>query len=180
MSAGSIIGIIAGIATAISVLIGIGIWIGRRQSFEKTTGKAIDRIDTSVVKINENIGNIKVNVAVLATGKTVDISQSPMRLNNFGKSISEEVGGKEWAKGIANEHIHKFQKAQPYDIQRFAFGFAQNFDPSEEMLTNMKTVAWEKGIPIELILRVLSLDLRDAMLDLLGMNPPEEPPERIQ
>ena len=98
MDAISIIGICAGLTAIATLLVSIGIWIGKRHSFENVTGKAIDRIDISVEKINESIGNIKTNVAVIATGKPVDISQSPTYLNDLGKSISKEMGGKEWAK----------------------------------------------------------------------------------
>lgn len=178
MNAISIIGICVGVCTLIGVMIKIGKWIQKRHSFEEVTGKAIDRIDTSVEKINENISNIKTNVAVLAAGKSVDISQSPTYLNDLGKSISEEIKGKEWAKSIANRHIKEFENVQPYDVQGFAFRYVQKeFKPSEEMLARMKNSAWENGIPIDLILRVLSLELRDAMLDLLGMEAPEEHPE---
>lgn len=94
--------LLAAIVSIAVVLVTVGIWVGKRNSFEKTTDKAIHRIDSSVEKINENIGNINVNLAILTSRKPVDESQSPTRLNEFGESISKEVRGKEWAKGIAS------------------------------------------------------------------------------
>ena len=106
------------------------------------------------------------------------MSQNPTYLNDLGKSISKEIKGKEWAEGIANKHVKEFQEAQSHDVQGFAFRYVQKeFIPSEEMLSRMKISAWNNGIPIDSVLRVLSLELRDAMLDLLGMGAPEEPPE---
>lgn len=55
-----------------------------------------------------------------------------------------------------------------------------DFNYSDEMIARMKKSAWESGIPIELILRVLSYELRDALLDLLGMGHPEDPPNHVR
>lgn len=170
------IGTLAAVISIMAFLVGVGIWIGRRQSFEKTTGKAIDRIDTSVEKINDSIGSIKVNVAVLASGKSVDTTASPLRLTEFGKSIYDAVGGKNWARAEANLYTDQFGGKQPYDVQKFAFGHVYEFQPSEEMSAKMKDYAYENGIAIDLVLRVLAIDLRDAMLDNLGMDPPENGP----
>lgn len=40
----------------------------------------------------------------------------------------------------------------------------------------MKQSARENGVPIEIIIRVLAYELRDALLILLGMDPPEDHP----
>lgn len=168
--------LLAGIVSIVAASVTVGIWVGKRSSFEKTTDKAIHRIDASVEKINENIGSMNVNVAILTSRKPVDESQSPTRLNEFDESISKEVRGKEWAKGIASQYVDQLEKSEPYDVQQFGYRHAQQFEPSQEMLAKMKKSAWENGIPIDLIRRVLALELRDALLEILGMEFPEESP----
>lgn len=161
---------------AAGVIFSVGTWVGSMNSFKKTAKGAIGRIDKAIEKINERIGSIKVNVAVLASGKTVDASQSPIRLNEFGESISQEILGKQWAKVEATKYVEQFRGQQPYDVQKFAFGHVYQFQPPDEMGAKMKNCAYENGISIDLVLRVLAIDLRDAMLDVLGMEPPENGP----
>lgn len=139
----------------------------------------VDGLKSDVDGLKSNVGVLNSSVAILVS-KKVDESQSPTRLNNLGKSISKEIQGKEWAKDVAAQNIEQHRGKQPYDIQKFAFTHAFGFDYSKEMTEQMKQSAWENGVPIEIIIRVLSFELRDALLDLLEMDPPEDHPGNVQ
>lgn len=139
----------------------------------------VDGLKSDVDGLKSNVGVLNSSVAILVS-KKVDESQSPTRLNNLGKSISKEIQGKEWAKDVAAQNIEQHRGKQPYDIQKFAFTHAFSFDYSKEMTEQMKQSAWENGVPIEIIIRVLSFELRDALLDLLEMDPPEDHPGNVQ
>ena len=139
----------------------------------------VDGLKSNVDGLESNVGVLNSSVAILVS-KKVDESQSPTRLNNLGKSISKEIQGKEWAKDVTAQNIEQHRGKQPYDIQKFAFTHAFSFDYSKGMTEQMKQSAWENCVPIEIIIRVLSFELRDALLDLLEMDPPEDHPGNIQ
>lgn len=102
---GIVVAICVGVIGIVTVLAKIFKWVGRREYFEEITDKAIDRIDTSldvikdnvneinssVAVLNDSVNNIKSSLAVLVSDKNVERSQSPTLLNDFGKSISKEV-----------------------------------------------------------------------------------------
>ena len=120
---GIVVAICVGVIGIVTVLAKIFKWGGRREYFEEITDKAIDRIDTSldvikdnvneinssVAVLNDSVNNIKSSVAVLVSDKNVERSQSPTLLNDFGKSISKEVGGKEWAIDIAKQNVDRLK-----------------------------------------------------------------------
>ena len=133
-------------------------------------------LKSSVAGLESSVAGLKSSVAVLVSQKPVEKTQSPTRLNDLGKSISKEIQGKEWAKDVAKQNVEQQRGKQPYDVQKFAFEHAYHFNYSQEITERMKQSAWENGVPIEIISRVLSLELRDALLDLLGMGPPEDHP----
>ena len=133
-------------------------------------------LTSSVTGLTSSVAGLTSSVSVLVSQKTVEKTQSPTRLNDLGKSIFKEIQGKEWAKNVANQNVEQQRGKQPYDIQKFAFEHTYNFSYSKEMTKIMKQSAYENGVPIEIIFRVLSFELRDALLDLLDMDPPEDHP----
>ena len=146
------------------------------REFMDEVKKDIQNIKSNVAELTSSVAGLTSSVSVLVSQKTVEKTQSPTRLNDLGKSIFKEIQGKEWAKNVANQNVEQQRGKQPYDIQKFAFEHTYNFSYSKEMTKIMKQSAYENGVPIEIIFRVLSFELRDALLDLLDMDPPEDHP----
>ena len=195
LTTGDITGIIVAIFVGVGILITLGTLLFKfatwranvktdRSTFKEfmeevktdrsTFKEFMEEVKENFVNIKNSIAALRENMAVLASTKRVDLNQSPTHLNDFGKSISQEIQGKEWAKEIAKLNAGQLKGKQPYDIQKFAFTQAYKFEFSKEMLDKMKLSSWENGVPIEIIIRVLAYELRDALLALLDMDHPDQ------
>ena len=178
--------------TALLVLLALGtvvfkfaIWRANVDTDRSTFKEFMEEVKNDLKEIKDNITGLssKVSelsgkVSVLISQEPIDTSKSPTRLNDLGKSISEEIQGKEWARDIAKLNIDQLEGKQPYDIQKFAFNQAYKFEFSKDMIEKMKQSAWENGVPIEIIIRVLAYELRDELLILFDMEPPKEHPDQ--
>ena len=151
-------------------------WRANVNTDRSTFKEFMEEVKEDLMNIKNSIAALRANMAVLASKKRVDMHQSPTRLNDFGKSISQEIQGKEWAKEIAKLYVGQLKGKRPYDIQKFAFTQAYKFEFSKEMVDKMKRSSWENGVPIEIINRVLAYELRDALLTLLDMDPARRSP----
>lgn len=168
-----------------TILFKFASWHGRVNSdrhtfkeFMKEVKKDLEEIKVNISELSGKVSELSGKVSVLVSQDTIDTSDSPTRLNKKGKSISEEIQGKQWAKVVAKQYVDAQREKQPYDIQKFAFDQAYKFEFSKDMVEKMKQSAWENGVPIEIIIRVLAYELRDELLTLLGMDPPKEHPDQ--
>lgn len=155
--------IVGGLA-ALGAIWKLGNWMGLQDEFSKTVGKSIETIQSDIKKI----------FRVLSEGKTIE-SSSPLRLTDLGKSISKFLDAATWAERIADEIVESVQDKNPYGIQIYCFervkedGFL-----SEETRKKVEDAAYNNGIEIDKVERVLAIELRDVLLKRLELEPPKE------
>ncbi len=100
----------------------------------------------------------------------VFIGNSPLGLTEFGKSISDHVDGKRWAEEHAPSLAESIQGKTHYDIQAFCFEYMETFEPSHDQNMKWLDCAFEQGIDIEVVRKVLAVELRDMILHSLPPN----------
>ena len=90
-----------------------------------------------------------------------------MRLTEFGKELSECVRAREWAEELAPSLSEEARTKVPYEVQEMCDEYAKAL-PSEGMESDrekqLKDCAFKKGVPIDTILQVLAIELRDQLL----------------
>lgn len=159
--------ILGTIAVAAGALITIGIWVGGMNSLKDTVKEikgSISRIEGHILSIFE-----KLPPQTTSTG-------SPIRLTDLGRTVSSELGAADWAKDHANGLINEVRGKPPYEIQEFCFeyvtGRGRGFLDSEERWRQVNSCAYNHGIETGQVLRVVGIELRDALLELLGLHAP--------
>ena len=65
------------------------------------------------------------------------------------------------------------QNKQPYEIQEFCFKFANDEEYDPKMVSKIQASAYNHGVDIDQIKRVLAIELRDALLRKLSLEAPE-------
>lgn len=143
---------------AIATLIKIGEWKGKvdtdRASFKSFMGEVRSKLDKLIFHL---------------IPETVVSSASPTRLTELGKSISELINATELAEQLAVELEKEIAGKSPYEIQEFSNDYMINsFKPSPEQILKFGNCAYEKGVPVESVHRVISIELRDKLLELEG------------
>ena len=133
-------------------------------------------VDTSLSGVKDTLSEIKTDI-----GKIFDLfmqsgvtsSNSPISLNDLGRTISEELNARKWAEDKTGNLVELLRDEQPYTIQSMCFDFAgedSNYNPI--LTTNMQMNAYNHGLDIGQVRRVFGIELRDAVLAKLGLQAP--------
>jgi len=97
---------------------------------------------------------------------------SPIRLNDLGKRVSEEVGAKDIAKALLDQILPKARGKSAYDIQEYCFSHLNECDLSlsEARIADIKQCAFDNGIETLSVRRVIAIELRDMTLSELSLE----------
>ena len=156
--------IVAGTAAVIATITGIvkfSRWTGAIDEQRSEAGKFMKEIRDDIKSILARLPN-----DVVAGG-------SPLRLTDLGEAISTELEAKTWAWKLAQEMKQKVEGKPAYEINDFAFDYVKNtFQPSEEQEARIRSCAYENALSAEKVGDVLAVELRDALLKLVGAPVP--------
>lgn len=151
----------------VSGLIAIGIWIGKINEHRSTVSAFMAEIRKDIKDILGKLGP--------STTKTA----SPIQLTDLGQSVSEALGASAWAANRAEKLADRVGDAPAYDIQVLAFEYVEKEFTDETtdkaMDAKIKQCAYENGLKRSQVLDVLAIELRDRLLRLRQLEPPEEP-----
>ena len=139
-------------------LLGIGIWVGKINS-DRSTFK--DFIKEVRGKLDQIIFHLIPDTVVSST--------SPTRLTELGVKISKIIDARYIAEQLAMKLQEDVKDRTPYEIQEFCNSYMINkFEPIPEQFAKLRNCAYQEGIQIESVHRVISIELRDKLLELEG------------
>ena len=146
----------------VSGLIGIGIRVGKINEHRSTVSTFMEEIRKDIKTILGRLGP--------ATTQTA----SPIRLTDLGRSISDALGASAWAADRVADLAERIADMPAYDIQVLAFEYVEEFTPDEAMEDRIKQCAFENGLKRKQVLDVFAIELRDRLLRLRQLEPPEK------
>ena len=116
--------IITGTLAVVGVIWRFGVWMGAVNEHMSQVVKFMEEIRDDIKQIFRKLPNTPVS------------SQSPLQLTELGKSISEKLRGKEWAKNTAPKLMDKIRGKPAYEIQEFCFSYVarQDFHDEQNLL----------------------------------------------
>ena len=145
--------IVVAIIAVLSVLGTIFTWVGRVNSdrenfkdFMKDVRGKLDRIFDRLPK------------ATLQ-------SESPLSLTPFGQKVSKHVAAKQWVVNIVADLLGRVKGQTEYEIEQFAMNYMRDtFVPDGNQKALLQKVAYDNGLGVDEVLRVIAVELRDALL----------------
>lgn len=153
-----------GILAIIGAIFSIGKWVGGMNSFKKSMDAFSKRVDSAISEMRDDIKKI---LERLPPSPPVASMGSPLRLTEFGQSISETIEAGVWAQKTAEDTVHRVKGKRPYEIQEFCQTFVkEEFQPSEDLLQKMQDCAYDNATSLDQVKEVLALELRDALLKI--------------
>ena len=148
-----VLGGIALLASVGTAILKFGEWKGKVDSDRRTFSGFMEEIRKDIKEILTRLPPVE------ATGA------SPVRLTEFGKSISEDVGAQDVAKRLAPEVRKQVREMDPYQVQEHCLEFMTvKHAPAPELDSLINKVAYERGVKREQVLRVIALELRDLLI----------------
>ena len=161
-----ILNLVAILITLCTIIFGSGKWKGKIETIVSEIKKDLETLTKRVDKIYEVFFE-------RGLGKTLE-SQSPIKLNQLGREIADELD----LDSIADIHTlalkAQAENLNPYEIQQLCFRYAQNDladelqDKAPEQFKAISLTAFNKGIPREDVLKIIGVLLRDRILKLMG------------
>lgn len=118
-----------------------------------------------MTEIREDVKKI-----LLRTQPTPIATSSPIRLTDLGETISNHINAKSWAKTEADNLLEKTRGMDSLEIQTLSFDHAENHEPNDLLLSKMQESAFESGIDLLGVRKVLGVELRDRLLQLNNLT----------
>ena len=146
-------------------------WKGGIGEFKTHVETTFREIKDSIDKIRESISSINSRLAHLSG---LVGHNSPISLTDKGREVSAELEGSEWAIKEASRLADRIEGKNEYEIQEFCFEYVrEDFTPDNELNKKLQECAYRRGATVDDLKEVLAVELRDAMLKRLGLDPPE-------
>lgn len=137
-------------------------------SLETLTGNLSNRLD----KINDDIKEIY----KLIVGNPLEKVTSPISLTEYGKSLSERLEALKIVDLKLTQVTRSVEGMNAYQIQEYCFSFSkeQLLDELQkknpELAQKIYEVAFDEGMEIEKLTRVIALEMRDRILSDLNKS----------
>ena len=129
-------------------------------------------IKNDITIIKKDVAEIKGNLSAFMLGKEAPgVSQSPIRLSEYGREIFDAIEGAKLVEKYASK-VEYPENSNAYQIQEACRSyvlteFMDDLDPDER--ERIELYAYNKGDPIEFPLRVLWISMRDHCLEKEGI-----------
>ena len=140
-------------------------------------GRRLETVDRRLERNANELNQLR-QIVFAHLGVPVIITDSPLRLLEFGKSVSEDIAASEWAEKLAGTLKETVEGKDAYEIQTFCFEYLKNPDQySNEERKTIHNAAYKRGIMAEEVRRVLAIELRDRLLKNAGLEVQKESQE---
>ncbi len=146
-----------------TIAFSLGVWVTNVNADRKDLKTLIKKLDEKIDRILHYLLGLR--------DSPVITQDSPLRLTELGQQISENIGAEEWAESEADTLLGEAEGRDQFEIQTMAFDRAGGFKPPEELFARMKACAFDNGLDLDVVRRVLGIVLRDRILNKCGFQP---------
>ena len=159
---------IFGIALGVFLLWKVPVW---KTSIEHRLTAVEKAVEDFSGKMNE------VHSAIINKyGRAVDQVGSPVVLTEYGKDLYQKIDAEKIVNKYADRLLQETKNMNAYEVQEHCFGFCKEKllgelkHQDEVSFEKISAVAYEEGIELEKITRVIGISLRDQVLSMQGKS----------
>lgn len=136
------------------------VWYANVNSDRRDFDKFMDEVRADIKEILSRLG------------PKVVAEDSPKKLTDLGKEVSESIGDKTFIEELAQEHHKELRLKTRYQIQSFCDQFIMDeYKPDTDIQTRFDDAAFDHGLDMRHVHLVVSVLLRDRIFELLGKQP---------
>lgn len=170
--------VVIAVLAIVKYLVDFGEWKGKinesrksLEGFDKWKGE-VDSERTSFKEFMKEIRE-KIDKIFERLPANTLLSSSPLRLADLGEKVSERIGAAGLAAGLSDALFTKVKDKSPYEVQQFCLDYVKQTDRSKrfvnwtpDQVLKFSDCAYDNGIPIEQVLDVIGIELRDKLIEL--------------
>lgn len=153
------------VAIGLTITLGVtifkgGKWVGRVDSSIDGLTKAVEEIQKDIKQILWRLPSVP--PAIVETG-------SPIRLTDFGKTVSADLKAAEWADRHAPKLVDEASDFEEFEVfDRCVEYVGEAFESDSDLRRTVRATAYEHGSDSEQVLKVYQVELRDRVLALIA------------
>ena len=153
----------------------ISAWKQTVDSKLESLESKVEGLDIRLTRVEKRLDELfKLFTEFLFNRQEITKSTSPLTLTDYGKELSEKVNAGEIVEQFADYLFKKVKGRNEYQIQEICFEFAKlelleklkANDPQE--FEEISKIAFNEGIELSKVTRVIGLELRDRMFEMRG------------
>lgn len=109
-------------------------------------------------------------------GRSVEQATSPVTLTEYGAELSDKIEARTIVDAYADALYQEAKDMNAYEVQEHCFLFCKNrlLDDLEksdrDYFDKISDIAFQEGIEMEKLMRVLGIELRDRILQMKGKS----------
>lgn len=159
----------------VGLVITLGTIMWKIGKWSSSTDTRLDKLEESVERLEKSIlASLKdlLKPIVSSLYKEVAVSKSPVGLTDYGEKLSLQVNAAEFVRKHA-ANVETRDDMNAYQIQEACFAYVDNDfleKVSPEERDQLENIAFDEGIEVGKILKVIGIELRDVKLDEMGLN----------
>ena len=154
--------LIAAVSGLATVIFKVGVWKSKVDSAMSGAEKSIEGLRA---EMQDFMNEIRVDIKKIFNRLSPTIgSESPISLTKLGEKVSEEIDAPGWARNMAPTFLDEVRGQSP---QEFCMDFCTTrYEPDDDLKYRLEQCAFENGVDLDSVLRVLGVELRDRVLAL--------------
>ena len=154
---------LAVVSGVVTLIFKVGVWKSKVDSGMSGAEKSMEGFRSEMRDfMNEIRSDIKkiFNRLSPTTG-----SGSPISLTKLGEKVSKEIDAPGWSRDMAPTFLDEVKGQSPYFIREFCMDFCTTrYKPDDDLKYRLEQCAFDNGIDVDSVLRVLGVELRDRLL----------------
>ena len=157
--------LIAAVSGLATVIFKVGVWKSKVDSGMSGAEKSMEGLRA---EMRDFMNEIRSDIKKIFNRLSPTIgSGSPISLTKLGEKVSEEIDAPRWARNMAPTFLDEVKGQSPYFIQEFCMDFCTTkYKPDDDLKYRLEQCAFENGVDLDSVLRVLGVELRDRVLEL--------------
>ena len=158
------------VAVATGIIAGVwkfGVWYGK-------VNRSLVSFEGFMTSVRDDLKEIRNDIRRIfrALPSEAVTGKGPVQLTEFGKRIAESVNSSEWAKEQATDLVSSAKDMPEYEVFDLCVDRASKFaDEDPDFITLLRKGAYECGTSSIEVIKVFNVELRDAVLNLLELEP---------
>lgn len=170
---GGIVTIVVGLIAILRFGVNIGSWKNTLDTLAKTV-KEIQaeqkdfrkEVTEKFAQLGERVRSVETSIDHLRSPTPGTTNNSPRTLSKLGKKISNEIRAKDVVESIAPEWAKRTKGMERFDVQELCYEYVyKELETNPQLERRMKESAFVNGVDMRTIREVLSIELRDRLLN---------------
>ena len=141
----------------------------RSDRMEERISERVTRVDNRLASTLRDFMTEVKSILVRGAGSAVSQSESPITLTPLGKTVSRETDATKWAQTTA-QAVSDEAGDKAYTIQEYCFRYVIGVEFEPDLREAIGKAAYDHGLAMESVLRVLAIELRDELLKRAGLD----------